>query len=60
MKIETHRHNGKKVAQELGISECTLIRWAKDPQFPQPLRITSHTVRYDLDAVKQYLSAKAA
>lgn len=60
MKIDTHRHNGKAVALALGISEPTLIRWAKDPQFPQPMRLSRKTVRYDLDAVKLYLSEKAA
>lgn len=60
MKIDTHRHTGKAVAEALGVSQPTIIRWAKDPEFPQPIRISTKTVRYDLDAVKQYLNQKAA
>ena len=60
MKIETHRHSGKQTAADLGISEATLCRWAKDPRFPQPLRITRRVVRYDLDAIKRFLSNEAA
>lgn len=59
MKIDTHRHSGKATAEALGITEPTLIRWAKDPEF-QPLRITRRIVRYDLDAVKRHLSERAA
>lgn len=60
MKIDTHRHSGKQTAAELGITGATLTRWAQDPEFPQPLRLTRRTVRYDLDAVKRYLSERAA
>ncbi|WP_247269771.1 helix-turn-helix transcriptional regulator [Pseudomonas sp. YL2] len=60
MKIDTHRSSGQATAAAIGITESTLIRWAKDPEFPQPLRITRKVVRYDLDAVKRYLSERAA
>lgn len=60
MKIDTHRHSGKETAAALRVTQPTLIRWAKDPEFPQPLRITRRIVRYDLDAVKLYLCKKAA
>lgn len=60
MKIDTHRSSGKDTAAAIGITEPTLIRWAKNPEFPQPLRITRRMVRYDLDAVKRYLSERAA
>jgi len=59
-KIDTHRHSGKDTAAAIGVTCPTLVRWAKDPEFPQPMRITRRIVRYNLDAVKQYLSEKAA
>jgi excisionase family DNA binding protein len=60
MKIDTHRSSGQETAAALGIHRSTLSRWAQDPEFPQPLRMGHRLVRYNLDAVKQYLSEKAA
>lgn len=60
MKFDTYRHSGKETAAAIGVTSPTLVRWAKDPEFPQPMRITRRIVRYNLDAVKLYLSEKAA
>jgi|LNAP01.1.fsa_nt_gb predicted DNA-binding transcriptional regulator AlpA len=60
MKIDTHRCSAKETAEVLGINGGTLSRWAKNPEFPQPLRLSKRTVRYDLEAVKRYLSELAA
>lgn len=60
MRIDTHRCSAKETAAAIGITGATLSRWTKDPHFPQPLRLSKRTVRYDLEAVKQYLSELAA
>lgn len=58
MKVDTHKHTPAEVCAEFGICKQTLIRWAKNPEFPQPLRLTSRIVRYDLEAIKRHLSEK--
>lgn len=60
LKVDTHTHKPAEVCAALRISPPTLVRWAKDPDFPQPLRITKRVVRYDLDAIKRHLSDEAA
>ena len=60
MKIETHNAKPSEVCAALRITPPTLVRWAKNPDFPQPLRITRRVVRYDLEAIKRHLSGEAA
>lgn len=60
MKIDTHRSSCQETAFALGIDCSTLTRWTKNPEFPQPLRISRKIVRYNLDEVKRYLSERAA
>jgi len=59
MKIDTHKDKPSEVAKAFGISEATLCRWAKDPAFPQPVRYRAY-VRYDLEAIKHFLSQERA
>lgn len=58
MNIDNHKHSPAEVAAEFGICKHTLARWAKRPGFPQPLRLSSRTYRYDLEAIKRHLSEK--
>jgi len=60
MKIDTHKDRPADVCAAIGITPPTLVRWAKNPAFPQPLRITRRVVRYDLDAIKRFLSGETA
>ena len=50
--------NAKQVAEMLGVSVATLYRWMDEGRFPKPKRI-NHTVRWDPEAIKAFMSADA-
>lgn len=56
MKLDTHTATPTEVCAALRITPPTLVRWAKSPDFPQPIRLSRRVVRYDLDAIKRHLS----
>ncbi len=60
MEFDCYTHTGREAAAALKIHPSTLCRLAKNPDFPQPLRISKFIVRYDLEAIKRHLIGKVA
>lgn len=48
------------VAKELGISRCTVWRYADNGIIPQPLRISPGCSRFNMKAVRQAIAQRAA
>lgn len=60
-KAKTHTATTNEVCYKLGFSASTLSRWVKTrPGFPQPIRLSPRMLRYDLQAIEQYLSREEA
>ena len=52
--------NVNALASVLGVSRQTIWRWKKsNPTFPRPIRVGSKGLRFSLDAVKEWLGARA-
>lgn len=58
--FDRYTHSGREAAAALKIHPSTLCHLAKNPDFPQPLRISRRIVRYDLQAIKRYLLEQGA
>lgn len=57
---KTHQHSGADVARALGVYPSTVLRWAQNlPGFPQPIRVSTRTVLYDLKAVRAFLAERS-
>lgn len=42
----------KDICEALGVSRTTLWRWAKEPDFPKPIK-RGNTILFDIDAVEK-------
>ena len=45
----------KHLTQMFGVDRKTIYRWIDAGKFPQPIRITARTVRFDAEQVLIYL-----
>ena len=48
----------KELAKRFGVHPITVWRWAKKPGFPIPIKLTSNTVRFDLEAVQKWVAER--
>jgi predicted DNA-binding transcriptional regulator AlpA len=49
-----------EIAQLVRVHPRTVHRWRKDPRFPQPVRLSRRTLRWDLAEVLAYLNTTRA
>jgi len=49
--------DAKTLADKLGISRRTLFRLVSAGKLPQPIRLSKRTVRWDWQAVQEFLSS---
>ena len=45
----------KDICEALGVSRTSLWRWAKEPDFPKPIK-RGNTILFDIDAVEKWLN----
>lgn len=51
--------DAKTLAEKLGVSRRTLFRLVSAGKLPQPIRLSKRTVRWDWQAVQEFLSSNA-
>lgn len=51
LKLLTYKH----LTEIFGVDRKTIYRWIDAGKFPQPIRITARTVRFDAEQVLIYL-----
>lgn len=56
--LTRYTHTGADVARYFKRHPSSVVRWAKSPDFPQPIRISPAAVLYDLEAVKAWVAAR--
>jgi len=49
----------KELCNIFSISRATLYRYAKDPEFPKPLKPTKRVTLWDIKAVEAYLKNRS-
>ena len=47
-------------ARMLSVSKCTLWRWTKEPDFPKPFRLGSHSIGYDEAELVKWAESRRA
>ena len=52
--ITTYKR-AKEICNIFSISRATLYRYAKDPEFPKPLKPTSRVTLWDIKAIEEFL-----
>jgi len=55
--ITTYKR-AKELCEIFSISRATLYRYAKDPEFPKPIKPTKRVTLWDIHAVEEYLKNK--
>lgn len=61
MDVTKYTHKTPAAAQLFSLSTNTLFNYAKrDPEFPQPARIGSRIVLWDVEALRAYFATKQA
>lgn len=48
----------KEIAETLGVSKQTVLRWGKDGTLPAPYRIGSNALRFDAGEFEAWLASR--